>query len=39
MATMSDHLWIQDGDRIVCTECQLDLEDFKKGVPHDETDS
>ncbi len=31
-----DHLWIQDQDRIVCTECQLDLEDWKQGVPHDE---
>ncbi len=34
---MSDHLWIEDGERIVCTECGLTLEDFKKGVPHDES--
>lgn len=33
---MSDHLWVEDGERIVCTECDLDLEDWKKGIPHDE---
>ena len=31
---LTDHLWIEDGDRVVCTECGLDLEDWKKGEPH-----
>lgn len=26
---MSDHLWVQDGERIVCTHCGIDL---KEGV-------
>ena len=34
---MNDHLWVEDGERIVCTKCGLLLEDWKKGVPHDET--
>lgn len=34
---MSDHLWIQDGERIVCTECGLDLDAWLMGVPHDKS--
>ena len=28
------HLWIRDGDTLVCTECAVTLEDWKKGRPH-----
>ncbi len=24
----TDHLWVEDGDRIVCTHCDLDLKDY-----------
>ena len=28
------HLWIKDGDKIVCTECGIGFEDWVRGTAH-----
>ena len=31
---LTDHLWIVDGETLVCSECGLTFDDWKKGRPH-----